>query len=193
MSAVLETVDESWRQVPTLLRKLDEFPIGKLEAWSTALLHNCVAFLPGVQRSVAQLTGLDPELELPWRRGGKGEGDIAGCTEHSLIALAYIETKGAKTQVSYDYDCPFKCGEWQSQFVHMTHLNEPLLVVAPQRNLASREKTWHTHEGLPASAAVTSYSVLADMIEDALRTGNLPSCSLLEALYDVERVDLPGS
>jgi hypothetical protein len=187
MSAV---VDQTWKLAPAVLRKLDAQPIGKLEAWSTALLHNCVAYLPGLQRSVAQLIGLNLDQELRWRRGGRGEGDIAACTDDDWTAQAYIETKGLRTQVSYGDKCPINCGLRQSQYIHMSHRHEPLLVVAPRRNLLSRERSWRTTSGLPAHAVVMSFSAMADEIERSLLVDALPEYSLLEALYDVEKIEL---
>lgn len=80
MSITPEIADQSWRRIPAVLRKIDAYPIGKLEALSTALLHNWVAYLPGVERTVARHLGLELEQELLWRRGVHGEGDIAACT-----------------------------------------------------------------------------------------------------------------
>jgi hypothetical protein len=191
MSAILETVDQSWYRVPAVLRRLDTHPFGKLEALSTALLHNSVAYVPGFQRFVVQQIGLNPDLDLLWRRGGHGEGDIVACTENDWTGLGSIETKGVKTNVSRGSLCPRKCGEWQSQFVHMTHRDEPLLVVAPRFNIVARELAWRAVEELPAHAVVMSYSAIADVIEDALRINGPPRHSLLDVLYDVEKVALP--
>ncbi|GHD50849.1 hypothetical protein [Mycetocola manganoxydans] len=185
--------DQSWHRIPNALRKYDAAPRGKLESRTTAVLHNALAYLPSLQRYVLKQFQLDPELHLLWRRGGHGEGDIAGCTTTSRRALGFVETKGEKTQISHGRSCPQQCGKTLYQFAHMAHGGLPIIVVAPSQVIRKNERAWRTVYDLPERATLLSFAAMAEAIEIALNVDGAPEYSFVDAMLDVEEITLPAA
>jgi hypothetical protein len=171
--------------VPAVLRALDAQPTGKVEAWAAALIHNCIAYVPGVSEAVIRLFPREP-MEVEWRRGGRGQGDIVARISGQSDVLGHVEVKGAHTKVSWGTKCAANCGDFASQFTHMAHGGAPIVVIAPTSAVLLRERNWRDLENLPDTASVVSYARFAEIVSDQLELHGPPLVPLLAALYDVE-------
>jgi hypothetical protein len=168
-----------WSRIPSTLRRFDAKPDAHSpEPVITQIAWSCLVYLP----SLSALLGISEGLA--WWLGKQGCGDLSGFAGGT--AGAHIEIKSYRAPVNPGSVCRYKCGEYLTQFHHMAHDEQAVILAFTHTrrvpNLAEELEFY----GLEGRVQVRSFAPLADAIEQALLTDGSPQVDLLSCLLDVE-------
>ena len=145
----------------------------------TQIAWSCLSHL----KSLPVLLGLP--AGLTWHLGRQGCGDLSGFADADT-ADAHVEIKSNGAAVNWSSGCRRRCGEYLSQFHHMAHDENAIILAFTYTRRVPKLAEELTLAGLGNRVQVRRFAHLADAIERALAADGPPQADLPSCLLDIE-------